>query len=168
MDFGGPEMNVTKSQLANFFEVSTRTITNWQTQGMPVASGDGSGGKGGDNSYSTKDVIAWYSDREASLENEVLRKELNEIKSISEEDLKPGTIDYERHRLTRAQADAQELKNEKERGEVVDTAFCVFVLSRVAGEIAGILDGIPLSMQRRFPEMETRHIEFLKRDVVTA
>lgn len=77
-------------------------------------------------------------------------------------------IDFERWRLTKAQADAQELKNAKDVAEVVETAFCVFVLSRVAAEIAGILDGIPLSMQRRFPELENRHIEFLKRDVVKA
>ncbi|WP_244587338.1 terminase small subunit, partial [Escherichia coli] len=50
-----------------------------------------------------------------------------------------------RHRLTRAQADAQELKNARDSAEVVETAFCTFVLSRIAGEIASILDGIPLN-----------------------
>lgn len=164
-------MNVTKAQLADLFEVSTRTITTWQSQGMPVVAGErngGKGGKGGENTYSTKDVITWYADREASLENEILRKELDALQQSGDEALQPGTIDYERYRLTRAQADGQELKNAKDSAEVVETGFCMFVLSKVAGEIAGILDGIPLSMQRRFPELENRHIEFLKRDVVKA
>ncbi|EIB9585266.1 terminase small subunit [Escherichia coli] len=77
-------------------------------------------------------------------------------------------VEYERHRLTRAQADAQELKNARDSAEVVETAFCTFVLSRIAGEIASILDGIPLSVQRRFPELENRHVDFLKRDIIKA
>jgi phage terminase Nu1 subunit (DNA packaging protein) len=77
-------------------------------------------------------------------------------------------IDFERWRLVRANADAAELANEKKRREVVETAFCTFVLSKVSAEISSILDGIPLSMQRRFPELENRHIEFLKGDVIKA
>ncbi|MEB7888801.1 terminase small subunit [Hafnia alvei] len=99
------------------------------------------------------------------LEN---RLEHQSHKQPAAEDDPAVNIDFERWRLTKAQADAQELKNAKDMAEVVETAFCVFVLSRVAAEIAGILDGIPLSMQRRFPELENRHIEFLKRDVVKA
>ena len=97
-----------------------------------------------------------------------MRKEVEELRKAGESDLQPGTIDYERYRLTRSQADAQELKNAKSSAEVVETAFCTVVLSRVAGEIASILDGIPLSVQRRFPELENRHIDFLKKDVIKA
>ncbi|HHN9480802.1 TPA: terminase small subunit, partial [Escherichia coli] len=89
-------------------------------------------------------------------------REVEELRQASEADLQPGTIEYERHRLTRAQADAQELKNARDSAEVVETAFCTFVLSRIAGEIASILDGLPLSVQRRFPELENRHVDFLK------
>lgn len=81
------------------------------------------------------------------LEN---RLEHQNQKQPAIEDNPEANIDFERWRLTKAQADAQELKNAKDVAEVVETAFCVFVLSRVAAEIAGILDGIPLSMQRRF------------------
>ncbi|KDA85191.1 phage DNA packaging Nu1 family protein, partial [Escherichia coli 2-011-08_S3_C3] len=82
------------------------------------------------------------------------RREVEELRQASETDLQPGTIEYERHRLTRAQADAQELKNARDSAEVVETAFCTFVLSRIAGEIASILDGIPLSVQRRFEDTD--------------
>lgn len=158
-------MEVSKKQLSEIFGVSVRTIQNWQDQGMPVARG---GGKGNEVLYDSAAAIEWYSERDAAIENEKLRKEVEELRIASESDLQPGTIEYERHRLTRAQADAQELKNAKESAEVVETAFCTFVLSRIAGEIASILDGIPLSVQRRFPELENRHIDFLKKDVIKA
>ncbi len=158
-------MEVNKKQLSDIFGVSVRTVQNWQDQGMPVSRG---GGKGNEVLYESADAIKWYSDRDAAIENEKLRKEVEELRIAGESDLQPGTIDYERYRLTRAQADAQELKNAKESAEVVETAFCTFVLSRMAGEIASILDGIPLSVQRRFPELENRHIDFLKKDVIKA
>lgn len=158
-------MNVNKKQLSDIFGVSVRTIQNWQDQGMPVASG---GGKGNEVLYDSAAAIEWYSARDASIENEKLRKEVEELRIAGESELLPGTIEYERYRLTRAQADAQELKNAKESAEVVETAFCTFVLSRIAGEIASILDGIPLSVQRRFPELENRHIDFLKKDIIKA
>lgn len=158
-------MEVNKKQLSDIFGVSIRTIQNWQEQGMPVVRG---GGKGNEVLYDTAAAIKWFADRDAELESEKLRKEVEELRKACESDLVPGTINYERHRLTRSQADAQELKNAKSSAEVVETAFCTFVLSRVAGEIASILDGIPLSVQRRFPELENRHIDFLKKDVIKA
>ncbi|MDF3680781.1 terminase small subunit, partial [Enterobacter hormaechei] len=126
------------------------------------------GAKGNEVHFESAGAIEWYSARDAVIENEKLRKEVEDLRIASESDLQPGTIEYERHRLTRAQADAQELKNAKESAEVVETAFCTFVLSRVAGEIASNLDGIPLSVQRRFPELENRHIDFLKKDIIKA
>ena len=144
-------MEVNKKQLADIFGASIRTIQNWQEQGMPVLRG---GGKGNEVLYDSAAVIKC--------------REVEELRQASEADLQPGTIEYERHRLTRAQADAQELKNARDSAEVVETAFCTFVLSRIAGEIASILDGIPLSVQRRFPELENRHVDFLKRDIIKA
>ena len=132
---------------------------------MPFVRG---GGKGNEVLYDSAAVIKWFAQRDADIENEKLRKEVEELRKAGESDLQPGTIDYERYRLTCSQADAQELKNAKSSAEVVETAFCTFVLSRVAGEIASILDGIPLSVQRRFPELENRHIDFLKKDVIKA
>lgn len=121
-------MEVNKKRLSEIFGVSVRTIQNWQEQGMPVVRG---GGKGNEVLFESAAAIEWYSARDAAIENEKLRKEVEDLRIASESDLQPGTIEYERHRLTRAQADAQELKNAKESAEVVETAFCTFVLSRV-------------------------------------
>ncbi len=114
-------MEVNKKQLADIFGASIRTIQNWQKQGMPVLRG---GGKGNEVLYDSAAVIKWYAERDAEIENEKLRREVEELLQASETDLQPGTIEYERHRLTRAQADAQELKNARDSAEVVETAFC--------------------------------------------
>ncbi len=42
------------------------------------------------------------------------------------------------------------------------------MLSRIAGEIASIMDSIPLSVSRRFPELENRHIDFIRQNVIKA
>ena len=84
------------------------------------------------------------------------------------EEVDPSKLEYQRYRLTKEQADAQELKNQKERAEVVETAFATFTLSRIAAQIGSILDSVPLNMRRKFPELETKHIEHLKREIVKA
>ncbi len=94
-------MEVNKKQLADIFGASIRTIQNWQEQGMPVLRG---GGKGNEVLYDSAAVIKWYAERDAEIENEKLRREVEELRQASETDLQPGTIEYERHRLTRAQA----------------------------------------------------------------
>ncbi|HAW2567757.1 TPA: terminase small subunit, partial [Escherichia coli] len=45
-----------------------------------------------------------------------------------------------RIRLLTAQAEAQELKNERDRGDVIDTEFCMYALSKLASQISSIMD----------------------------
>ena len=85
-------MEVNKKQLADIFGASIRTIQNWQEQGMPVLRG---GGKGNEVLYDSAAVIKWYAERDAEIENEKLRREVEELRQASEADLQPGTIEYE-------------------------------------------------------------------------
>ncbi|WP_253030596.1 terminase small subunit [Escherichia coli] len=158
-------MKVNKKKLAEIFNVDPRTIERWQSQGLTCVSG---GGKGVESVFDTAMAIQWYAQREADIENEKLRKELEDLRAAAESDLQPGTIDYERYRLTKAQADAQELKNERERGDVIDTAFCIYVLSKLASQISSIMDSLPLTMQRSFPQMTPVMLDGLKKEVVRA
>lgn len=64
--------------------------------------------------------------------------------------------------LTEEQATAQRLKNKTAEHQVINTGFCIFALSRLAGELASVLDSIPLSMQRRFPDFNDRQLMYLK------
>ncbi|MDM8921584.1 terminase small subunit, partial [Escherichia coli] len=124
-------------------------MSTWQNQGLPLISG---GGKGNEAIFDTGKAIEWFAQREADIENEKLRKEVDDMRVAAESDLQPGTIDYERYRLTKAQADAQELKNERDRGDVIDTEFCMYALSKLARQISSIMDSLPLTMQRSFPQ----------------
>ncbi|MFN2031409.1 terminase small subunit, partial [Escherichia coli] len=158
-------MNVNKKRLAEIFNVDPRTIERWQSQGLPCVS---KGSKGIESVFDTAMAIQWYARRETDIENEKLRKELDDLRAAAESDLQPGTIDYERYRLTKAQADAQELKNERDRGDVIDTEFCMYALSKLASQISSIMDSLPLTMQRSFPQITPAMLDGLKKEVVRA
>lgn len=158
-------MEVGKKELAALFETTIRTIERWQVEGMPTKH---PGGNGTSAVFETMPVIEWYTERKVKQRTERLRKETEAIREKNEAQLEPGTIDYERYRLTKEQADAQELKNMRDKCLVVDTAFCTFALSRLANDIASVLDGITLAMQRRFPEMGKSQCDYLKMQVSKA
>lgn len=86
----------------------------------------------------------------------------------AETDLEPGTLDYERLRLTRAQADNMEIKNQIARAEVAPIDLIEKVISKAAAEAAGILDSLPLTIKRKHPELDTQIIESIKRQTVKA
>lgn len=158
-------MNVNKKKLAEIFERDVRTITAWQSQGLTLASG---GGKGVEAIFSSGKAIDWYAEREASIENEKLRKEVDDLRAAGESDLQPGTIDYERYRLTKAQADAQELKNARDESLVLETELFTFILQRLAQEIAGILARVPLTLQRKYPDISLEHLDVVKAEIARA
>lgn len=158
-------MNVNKKRLAEIFGVDPRTIERWQMQGLPHVSG---GGKGVEVTFDSTQVIEWYVQREKEIENEKLRSELDDLRAVGESDLQPGTTEYERYRLTKAQADWQELKNARETGEVIDTGFCMYALSKLAQQISTIMNSLPLTMQRQFPAITPAMIDGLRRETARA
>jgi len=50
-------MKLNKKKLADMFGVDVRTITTWQSQGLPVISG---GGKGVETLFDSVNAIRWY------------------------------------------------------------------------------------------------------------
>ncbi len=93
-------MEVNKKRLSEIFGVSVRTIQNWQEQGMPVVRG---GGKGNEVLFESAAVIEWYSARDAAIENEKLRKEVEDLRIASESDLQLA-------RLNMSDTDLRELR----------------------------------------------------------
>lgn len=85
-----------------------------------------------------------------------------------EDDSVERQLTQERLRLTAAQAEGQELKNDIARRRSVPTEFATFVLSRLAAEIGSILDTLPLTLKRRHPDLEVRHIESVQRELAKA
>ncbi len=95
--------------------------------------------------------------------NNAISQITNETGDIDDDELLRVRI-----RLLTAQAEAQELKNERERGDVIDTEFCMYVLSKLASQISSIMDSLPLTMQRRFPDIKPRMLDELKREIARA
>ncbi|HGH3389937.1 TPA: terminase small subunit [Citrobacter freundii] len=158
-------MKVNKKKLAEIFERDVRTITAWQSQGLKVLSG---GGKGVEAMFNSAEAIEWYAQREKDIENEKLRQENAGLRAAAESDLQPGTIEYERYRLTKAQADAQELKNAREEGLVLETELFTYILQRVAQEISGILVRVPLTLQRKYPDVSPAYLDVVKTEIAKA
>lgn len=77
-------------------------------------------------------------------------------------------LTQERLRLTAAQADHQEQKNEVARRRLVPVDFATYALARVASQIGSLLDTVPLKLRRKHPELDVRHIESLQREIATA
>lgn len=91
----------------------------------------------------------------------------NELSKIMDQggDIDDAELLKARIRLTNAQADAQELKNARETGEVIDTAFASYALAKLAAEIGSIMDSLPLTINRKFPDMEPRYSNVIKIEV---
>lgn len=96
------------------------------------------------------------------LDNEAAKKQPE-----PDEELGSG-LDFERYRLTKAQADAQELKNEINQQEVVPVDFAAYAISRVAAEASGVIDSTPLNLIRKNPELTIAQQENIKRELAKA
>jgi len=79
-----------------------------------------------------------------------------------------GGIDYhvERARLTKAQAEGQEIKNAVLRRELAPVDALEWVLSKTAGQISAQLDAIPMRVKRRDPKLKVKQIELITREIV--
>lgn len=138
-----------KSDLCKSLGISTTAFDKWA---VPIHSK-----KGRERLYTVADVVA----------NRVGNERKKQQSSLDDFDPEKPNIDYERYRLTKAQADGQELKNEKDRKEVVEVLFSTFFLSKIAAQIAPILDQIPLQIKRKFPDTPEKMIDSIKSEVIT-
>lgn len=137
-----------KSQMAKSLGISTQAFDKWGVE--PVA-------RIGNQAFF---------EARAVLDNR-LAHQAAQLQPATD-DLDQGTLDYERLRLTRAQADGQEIKNEIARGKTAPVEIITQVLSKIAGEASGELDSLPLNIKRRHPELDSQIIEAIKRHCVKA
>lgn len=71
----------------------------------------------------------------------------------------------ERLRLTKEQADAQAMRNEVKRRNLVPVEFVTFALGRVTSLIGSTLDTVHTKVKRKHPDIEPRHLEAVQREV---
>ncbi len=79
-------MEVNKSVFLKYLGSACEPFRTGRIRGMPVARG---GGKGNEVLYESSAAIEWYSARDAAIENEKLRKEVEDLRLASESDLQP-------------------------------------------------------------------------------
>ncbi|EKY6395792.1 terminase small subunit [Escherichia coli] len=137
-----------KKNMAQSCRVSATAFDKWRV--IPVER------KGREAFY---DVASVIDNRVSNAINQVT----NDKGEIDDDELLRVRI-----RLLTAQAEAQELKNERDRGDVIDTEFCMYALSKLASQISSIMDSLPLTMQRSFPQITPAMLDGLKREVVKA
>lgn len=132
-----------KGDMASSIGISVQAFDKW---GVPPVER-----RGREVFYDVKAVLKI--DRERQLQSH---------KSTDDSDDLETKLLQARIELTEEQAIAQRFKNQIADHRVINTEFCIFALSRLAGELASVLDSIPLSMQRRFPDFNDRQLMYLK------
>lgn len=137
-----------KTDLCRSLNISTQAFDKW---GVPHAKKVGR-----QVFYAMADVVA----------NRVANERSKN--AVPDDDPEKPNIDFERYRLTKAQADGQELKNEKDKKEVVEVGFCTYVLNKIAVQIGPILDQAPLNVKRHHPEIEEQQLETLRAEIIKA
>lgn len=134
-------------QCAESIGISYNAFSKWK---VPHAES----GRGRERLYRLSDVLGIYRERcRRELEQELRPLIEAELAGRDGETDDPFRVkmelDKERVRLTREQADAQELKNKIAKHEVAPFGFITFVLARTANEIAGVMDALPIELMHK-------------------
>ena len=81
-----------------------------------------------------------------------------------------GSFDLrgERARLTKGQADSQELKNQIARREVAPIVLLEHGIAKIAQQVAAVLESLPLKIKKRNPHLTSKEIEEIKREIIKA
>lgn len=117
---------VNKHELSEIVGKSEVTLTTWQKNGMPIKH---SGGRGSENIYDTSEVIAW-----------LVRRELEKV--VIGDDGEAIIYEVEKARLTKAQANHEEIKVQILKGEVIPSD----VVERVQGGMVSAFRARSLSI----------------------
>jgi len=99
------------------------------------------------------------------IDFEAERRAVDIAMADTKTDLDPGSVAYATWRKTMAQAVKFERENEVAMGELVPIDFMLYCLPRVANEMVGIMDSLPLNIARRHPEVLTRALDTIKKEV---
>lgn len=151
----------TQIEIAKHLDLSDRQVRNLLADGVLP----GSKGKGGFDIEACRLAYIRYL---RGLGSSQVKPETDPEYPEGIDPLAEQKLTQERLRLTAAQAEGQELKNDITRRKSVPTEFATFVMSKLAAEIGSILDTLPLTLKRRHPDLEVRHIESVQRELAKA
>ena len=140
-----------KTELAELFGVTQKTIGDWQNRGMPI---EVNAGRGHKNVYDSADCIKWFAEYR-------IAQRLGE----SSEGRDYLDKDREQARFAKAQADGKEIDNQIKRGELAPATFMTTALANVAAQITAVLDSIPQKLKRHVPKLTASDIDLVKREI---
>lgn len=140
-----------KSRMAASLGISVQAFDKWGVQPVERI--------GRESFYDAKSVLANRLKKQGSKDQPV---------DDNGEPIDP-LIEYklqqERLRLTRAQADAQELRNRVKERHLVPTDFCLFALARLCSMLGSALDTVHVKVKRKQPDIEVRFLEAIQLEV---
>lgn len=140
-----------KSRMAASLDISTQAFDKWGVE--PVAK------IGRESFYDVKSVV----------ENRLKHQDKkHQPVGACGENLDPYAeqkLLQERLRLTKAQADAQELRNRVKERLLVPTNFCLFALVRLCSMLGSALDTVHVKVKRKHPDIELRFLEAIQHEV---
>lgn len=105
-----------------------------------------------------------FYDARSVLDNRIDKQHENNNRDEELDPMAEQKLTQERLRLTKAQAEAQELKNEVTRRTLIPADFATFALGHIVPEVASLMDTLPMTMRRKHPDLEARHITTLERE----
>lgn len=145
---------LTRDQVGRALNVTGRTLTRYAQREddplVPVRAGGPQQAAG----YDPRDVAEW-----------AIRQELAKLQQDAGHD---DAIDFhhERARLTRAQADHQELRNRITRGEYARIELLSFAMGSVASQVSAGLEVLPARIKRLEPRLSSDDLQQIRREIV--
>jgi phage terminase Nu1 subunit (DNA packaging protein) len=143
-----------KSEMAKSLGISPQAFDKWGVE--PVAR------IGREAFYRVQDVV------QNRLEHASRKQQPDGLDAEGLDPLAEHKLTQEKLRLTKAQADAQEKKNQVADKQLVPVAFATFALARIAAQIGSKLETVCKTVSRRHPELDPRILEAFERELAIA
>jgi terminase small subunit / prophage DNA-packing protein len=144
---------VNKKTICLMLGISTQAFDKWRVS--PALS------EGRERFFDVRDVI------DNRLEHQAAKANPAEGQGGDTKELAQKRAEEE-YLLTLERRKGQQLKNELAAGEVIPTEFATWAIAKLAAQIASILDTLPLTVRRAHPDLETRHIDSIAKEVAKA
>ena len=145
---------LTRAQAAAVLGVTVRTLSRYASRSdYPLVPAQ-AGGHGKPTLYDPATVGEW-------LQAETLRK-------LEQQAGHQDAIDFhhERARLTRAQADREEIRVKVARGQVARVDLLTYSLAKVCAQISAGLETLPAKIKRLQPKLSADEISSIRKEII--
>ncbi|MDU9416123.1 terminase small subunit [Pseudomonas sp. zfem005] len=149
-----PRGCLNKSEMASSLGISPQAFDKWGVE--PVAR------MGREAFYLVQDVV------ENRVQHALRKQQPGHLDGEGVDPLIEYKLNVERLRLTAAQADAKEKENLVTDKQLVPAPFATFALVKLAAQVGSILDTVSKTLRRKHPDMDSRHLESLERELAMA